>query len=308
MRWLQYRFHRQVDPSTVVSLSSTVVIYFIYIYIFILNLMIGLWVSVLEAERLIILSLVRGVTIDGVWIREWIYWPRLISTSKYSATANLHRSPQHKLSLFQPAVSSPAVSWHRLLTVEILQLPSQIPIQNCLSTDRVENTVHSHMLTVFLHREKVFTEPLHRNCISHDRCIATAIRATMYNNVTCLSTSDTNLSRVRVSVTINVVAAYEAGLLDGSFTITITTTTSTLAYLLRDDATWLVHLSDDSHHSILNSSDSLALPRLGLLGWLTSSYLVSSPWSRFFAYRIGDSQRWLAYPLLRELNSSVSLG
>jgi hypothetical protein len=40
--------------------------------------------------------------------------PPLIST--------IHKSQQHPLSLFQPAVSSPAVPWQRLLTVDILQL------------------------------------------------------------------------------------------------------------------------------------------------------------------------------------------
>jgi hypothetical protein len=40
--------------------------------------------------------------------------PPLIST--------IHKSPQHTLSLFQPAVSSPTFPWQRLLTVEILQL------------------------------------------------------------------------------------------------------------------------------------------------------------------------------------------
>jgi hypothetical protein len=40
--------------------------------------------------------------------------PLLIST--------IYKSPKHPLSLFQPAVSPPAVSWQRLLTVEILQL------------------------------------------------------------------------------------------------------------------------------------------------------------------------------------------
>jgi hypothetical protein len=40
--------------------------------------------------------------------------PPLIST--------IHKSPQHPLSLFQPAVFSSAVSWQRLLTVEIIQL------------------------------------------------------------------------------------------------------------------------------------------------------------------------------------------
>jgi hypothetical protein len=44
--------------------------------------------------------------------------------SNYSATtiSVLHKSPQHPLSLFQPAVFSPAVPWQQLLTVEIFQL------------------------------------------------------------------------------------------------------------------------------------------------------------------------------------------
>jgi hypothetical protein len=33
----------------------------------------------------------------------------------------IHKSPQHPLSLLQPVVSSPAVPWQRLLTVEILK-------------------------------------------------------------------------------------------------------------------------------------------------------------------------------------------
>jgi hypothetical protein len=40
--------------------------------------------------------------------------PPLIST--------IHKSPQHSLRLFQPAVSLPAVPWQRFLTMEILQL------------------------------------------------------------------------------------------------------------------------------------------------------------------------------------------
>jgi hypothetical protein len=40
--------------------------------------------------------------------------PLLIST--------IHKSPQHPLNLFQCAVSSPAIPWQWLLTVEILQL------------------------------------------------------------------------------------------------------------------------------------------------------------------------------------------
>jgi hypothetical protein len=41
--------------------------------------------------------------------------------------STLHKSPQHLLSLFQPSVSSPAVPWQWLLTVEILQLHSLRP-------------------------------------------------------------------------------------------------------------------------------------------------------------------------------------
>jgi hypothetical protein len=39
----------------------------------------------------------------------------------------IHKSPQHPLSLFQPAVSLPAVPWQRLQTVEIFQLHALTP-------------------------------------------------------------------------------------------------------------------------------------------------------------------------------------
>jgi hypothetical protein len=52
---------------------------------------------------------------------EFLY-TQLGTTSNYRATAILHRSSQHRLSLFQHALSSPAVPWPRLLTVEILEL------------------------------------------------------------------------------------------------------------------------------------------------------------------------------------------
>jgi hypothetical protein len=49
---------------------------------------------------------------------------RLWTTSTYSATADLHNSQitTAPAKPFQPAVSSPAIPWQRLLTVEILQL------------------------------------------------------------------------------------------------------------------------------------------------------------------------------------------
>jgi hypothetical protein len=46
-------------------------------------------------------------------------YTKLRTTSNYSSIANHHtlQSPQHRLSLFQPAMSSQAVPWQRLLTV-----------------------------------------------------------------------------------------------------------------------------------------------------------------------------------------------
>jgi hypothetical protein len=51
-------------------------------------------------------------------------YSRLGNTSNYSATANLHNShiTIAPAKPFQPAVSSSAIPWQRLLTVEILQL------------------------------------------------------------------------------------------------------------------------------------------------------------------------------------------
>jgi hypothetical protein len=46
--------------------------------------------------------------------------------------STIHRSPQHPLSLFQSAVSSPAVPWQRFLTVEIFQLHALRSSRNSL--------------------------------------------------------------------------------------------------------------------------------------------------------------------------------
>jgi hypothetical protein len=43
-------------------------------------------------------------------------------------TSTIHKSLQRPLSIFQPAVSSPAVPWQQLLTVEILQLSALTPL------------------------------------------------------------------------------------------------------------------------------------------------------------------------------------
>jgi hypothetical protein len=84
----------------------------------------------------IIHSLFITVTFLGcVTIRRGMDWilDLLITYTHYSElraiTApsliyTLYSSPQRPLSPFQPAVSSPAVPWQRLLTVEILQLPA----------------------------------------------------------------------------------------------------------------------------------------------------------------------------------------
>jgi hypothetical protein len=68
------------------------------------------------------------VTVDGVWIGKRIYWPLIPHDSELQVItappliSTIHKSPQHPLSVSQPAVSSPAVPWQRFLTVEILQL------------------------------------------------------------------------------------------------------------------------------------------------------------------------------------------
>jgi hypothetical protein len=86
------------------------------------------------------------VTIDVVWVGEQIYCsyiytqhsePQAITAPSLIST--LYKSPQHLLSLFQPAVLKPAVPRQRLLTVEILQVHAlrssiQPPLQNSLNT------------------------------------------------------------------------------------------------------------------------------------------------------------------------------
>jgi hypothetical protein len=89
-----------------------------------------------------------GVTIDGVWIGEWIYWPLIHTTRNHkhltaiSLSSTLHKSPQHLLSFFQPAVSWPTVPWQRLLTVEIFQLHA---LRSSVTAARVEllSTINS---------------------------------------------------------------------------------------------------------------------------------------------------------------------
>jgi hypothetical protein len=59
------------------------------------------------------------LTIDGVWIGEWIYWPLVYTTRNY--TLHITGTQTSVLSLLQSPL---AVSWQRLLPREILQLPA----------------------------------------------------------------------------------------------------------------------------------------------------------------------------------------
>jgi hypothetical protein len=123
--------------------------------------------------------------------------PSLIST--------LYKSPQHTLSLFQPAVSSLAVPWQRILTVEILQLHALrsslhslprrtqlstkfVPYLLHLCTDHIENTPFPTG-TLFCVRIRccgnVFTEPLPgdgRRSRSHS--LGTGLYAAVFRIVT----------------------------------------------------------------------------------------------------------------------------
>jgi hypothetical protein len=78
------------------------------------------------------------VTIDGVWIRYWIYWhsSELQVITELLLISTLYNSPQHTLRLFSPAVLS-AVPWKRLLTAKTSApraqvLPSPTFVQNWL--------------------------------------------------------------------------------------------------------------------------------------------------------------------------------
>jgi hypothetical protein len=90
------------------------------------DIIINTFTNFVHVFRVLIMSRV-WLTINGVWIGDSIYW-RLIHDSELQVItappliSTIHKSPEQPLSLFQPAVSSPAVLWQLLLTVEIFQL------------------------------------------------------------------------------------------------------------------------------------------------------------------------------------------
>jgi hypothetical protein len=83
--------------------------------------------TVISSYKKMILSRFMGDYRRGMdsWmdlLTTYKHHPELQGITAPSLISKLYISPQQLLSLFQPAVSSPAVSWQRLLTVEILQL------------------------------------------------------------------------------------------------------------------------------------------------------------------------------------------
>jgi hypothetical protein len=133
------------------------------------------------------------VNVYGDYRRGLDWWMHLLSTYTHdselqaitatSLICTLYKSLQHPLSLFQPAVSSPAAPWQRLLTVEILQLqelrsylhnipyrtPSTVNWTHCSNCTGYNITEQTTQKTRFFYcwvrvrcRGNVFTEPLTR--------------------------------------------------------------------------------------------------------------------------------------------------
>jgi hypothetical protein len=76
------------------------------------------------------------VTIDGVWIGEWIYWPLVHPTRNYKHLQRYRWSNHYILNLL--SLLSLVISWQRILLVGILQLlcsrcycPASAPQLNC---------------------------------------------------------------------------------------------------------------------------------------------------------------------------------
>jgi hypothetical protein len=79
------------------------------------------------------------VTIDWVWIGNWMYWP--LTDRNYSAIANSHtlQFTTTHIKSFQSAVSSPAVAWWRIPTISSASVLTFLPTCDC------STTVDSHL-------------------------------------------------------------------------------------------------------------------------------------------------------------------
>jgi hypothetical protein len=124
-------------------------------------------------------------------------WINLLTTytngSELQAITAPHYPPQftnhHGIGFFQPAVSSAALLWQRLLTVEILQLRALKSSFHRISyrTDSVAPVLflitprHRPLKKTVSNSTSVAAECLRRNGpgISRARCIATALHATI---------------------------------------------------------------------------------------------------------------------------------
>jgi hypothetical protein len=109
----------------------------------------------------------------GFTVTTYTHNSKLQAITALSLISTLYKPPQNTLSLFQPAVSSPAVPWQRLLAVEILELPHSSPLftasrtelsrlpqlSSFLGMDRVDDIVHFRIRC----RGNVFTEPFPRS-------------------------------------------------------------------------------------------------------------------------------------------------
>jgi hypothetical protein len=85
----------------------------------------NLWASIVCYRNSFILRYDSTVRRPSTWY--WIYWTHTHNSELQAITASpliftIHKSTQHSLSLFQPVMSSAAVFWHRLLTMEVLPL------------------------------------------------------------------------------------------------------------------------------------------------------------------------------------------
>jgi hypothetical protein len=121
-----------------------------------------------------------------------------------SPMSTFHKSLQHTLSIFQPAVCSPTFSWQRLVSVEILQLHAlksslhRLPYRTDLFapiffkiTPRHEPRRNTMFQTVpqllrvdSLLRVRIYLAVAQKRvwhiCLSRDRPVVTALHATIF--------------------------------------------------------------------------------------------------------------------------------